>query len=73
MIKYRDSSVYLQLTGDGGDNQVNIPGFFYAEDGLRLYTAIHNYVEQYVHHYYSGVNDDGKVLSTGKIKIFNLG
>ncbi|VDI74007.1 lipoxygenase [Mytilus galloprovincialis] len=46
------------LTGDGGVNNVNIPGFFYAEDGVRLYNAIHKYVEQYVHHYYSGVNDE---------------
>lgn len=59
----------MQLTGDGGVNQVNIPGFFYAEDGLRLYNAIHNYVEQYVQHYYSGVDDNGKLVLTGQIKI----
>ncbi|XP_076070738.1 allene oxide synthase-lipoxygenase protein-like isoform X2 [Mytilus galloprovincialis] len=61
------------LTGDGGDNQVNIPGFFYAEDGLRLYNAIHNYVEQYVHHYYSGVDDDdirNRLLGDFEIQAF---
>lgn len=69
---FRDSLMYLQLTGDGGVNNVNIPGFFYAEDGVRLYNAIHNYVEQYVHHYYSGVNEKGKLLFTGKIKMLTF-
>lgn len=64
--------MYLQLTGDGGVNNVNIPGFFYAKDGVRLYNAIHNYVDQYVHHYYSGVNDEGKLLFTGKIKMLTF-
>ncbi|XP_063413949.1 polyunsaturated fatty acid lipoxygenase ALOX12-like [Mytilus trossulus] len=56
-----------------GRNQVNIPGFFYAEDGLRLYNAIHSYVEQYVHHYYSGVNDDDimdRLLGDTEIQAF---
>ncbi|XP_052076730.1 polyunsaturated fatty acid lipoxygenase ALOX15B-like [Mytilus californianus] len=61
------------LTGDDGVNQVNIPGFFYAEDGLQLYNAIHNYVDQYVHHYYSGVNDEDildRLLGDTEIQAF---
>lgn len=62
----------INQDADGG-NQVNIPGFFYAEDGLRLYNAIHNYVEQYVHHYYSGVNDEDikdRLLGDTEIQAF---
>ncbi|XP_052077161.1 polyunsaturated fatty acid lipoxygenase ALOX12-like [Mytilus californianus] len=61
------------LTGDDGVNKVNIPGFFYAEDGLRLYNVIHNYVEQYVHHYYSGLNDEDimtRLLGDTEIQAF---
>lgn len=74
MLKYETYEMSLQLINqnDDGENQVNIPGFFYADDGLRLYNAIHDYVHQYVHHYYSGINDEGKLLLTGKIIILTF-
>lgn len=51
----------LQLINDD-DGNVNIPDFFYAEDGLQLFKAIRDYVEKYVNHYYGGFDSDGKLL-----------
>ncbi|XP_052077176.1 allene oxide synthase-lipoxygenase protein-like [Mytilus californianus] len=43
---------------ENGNEKVNLPGFFYAEDGLRLYYAIREYVDEYVRYYYCGEDDN---------------
>lgn len=74
ILNYKTYEMSFQLIDqiDNGVNQVNIPGFFYADDGLRLYNTIHDYVDEYVHHYYSGINDEGKLLLTGTIIILTF-
>ncbi|XP_078145094.1 polyunsaturated fatty acid lipoxygenase ALOX15B-like [Centroberyx gerrardi] len=53
-LTYRDLCLPDDITGRGMDS---IPGYYYRDDGLRLWSIIHRYVETVVSYYYRGDDD----------------
>lgn len=52
----------LLYPDENENEQINLPGFLHAEDGLRLYYAIREYVDEYVRYYYVGKDDNGRYI-----------
>ncbi|CAC5423015.1 ALOX5 [Mytilus coruscus] len=63
----------LLCTDENGNEKVNIPGFFFAEDGLKIYNAVREYVDDYVKYYYTGEDDNdttNRLLNDSEIQSF---